>query len=277
MPAHQIDVAHGPARIARQRRGPDQAGGAVAEQVGGHDGNQVVHAGEDTQHLRLAPTVAGLVEVETHAVAVQVDDVGGAGAVDVGQSNALVIELVRVVEMGRMVHRHLGAEPAVAEVRPVADLAVADADEIGEAVAAQVCEIDGLGAVGKHQAGAFFFIQRLMDAAGWTEALLGQRGVPDEGVVFGNQHVGVTVAVQVNEFQVGVAHVAVEARGEGAEGLPAFLFIVLIEARHGAIQHHQIRLAVAGEVHELRLPASQGQVGLGGNEFQRREFDRRAC
>ena len=83
-----------------------------------------------------APAVAGLVEVEAHAVAVQVDDVGGAGAVDVGQADALVVELVRVVEPGRVVHRDLGAEAAVAQVGPVADLAVADAHEVGQAVAA---------------------------------------------------------------------------------------------------------------------------------------------
>ena len=128
----------------------------------------------------------------------------------------------------------------------------------------------------KDHARTFLLIQRLRNAAGRAEALLGQRGVPDEGVVFADQHVGVAVAVQIDEFQVGVAHVAVEARGERAEGLPAFVVVVFVEAGHGAVQHHQIGLAVAGEVHELRLPAGQGEVGFGGNPFQRREFDRLA-
>ena len=43
---------------------------------------------------RLAPAVAGLVEVETHAIAAQVDDVVSARAVDIGQTNALLVELV---------------------------------------------------------------------------------------------------------------------------------------------------------------------------------------
>ena len=43
-----------------------------------------------------------------------------------------------LVEPGRVVHGDLGAEAAVAEVRPVADLAVADAHEVGEAVAADM-------------------------------------------------------------------------------------------------------------------------------------------
>ena len=64
--------------------------------------------------------------------------------------------------------------------------------------------------------------------------------------------------------------------GEGAERLPAFVVVVLVEAGHRAVQHDQIGLAVAGEVHELRLPAGQGEVGFGGNAFRRREFDRRA-
>ena len=133
-----------------------------------------------------------------------------------------VVELVRVVEPGRVVHRDLGAEAAVAQVGPVADLAVADADEVGQAVAGQVGEVDGLRAVGEDEARALLLVERLRDAAGRAEALLGQRGVPDEGVVFGDQHVGVAVAVEVDEPQVRVAQVAVQARGEGAEGLPAF-------------------------------------------------------
>ena len=170
-----------------------------------------------------APTVAGLVEVEAHPVAVQIDDVGGAGAVDVGEADAPVVELVRVVEMGRMVHGDLGAEAAIAQVGPVADLAVADAHQVGQAVAAEVGQIDGLGAVGEDQTRALLFIQRLGDAAGRAEACFGQGGMPDEGVVFGDQHVGVAVAVQIHELQVRIAGVAIEARRERAEGLPAFI------------------------------------------------------
>ena len=162
--------------------------------------------------LRLAPAVARLVEVEAHAVTVQVDDVGGAAAVDVGQADALVVELVRVVEPGRVVHGDLGAEAAVAQVGPVADFAVADADEVGQTIAGEVGEIDGLRAVGEDDARAFLLIQRLRDALGRAEALFGERGMPDEGVVFGDQHVGVAVAVEIDELQVRIA----QCRGSGA-------------------------------------------------------------
>ena len=92
---HEVDIAHGLCCVAGQRRGPDEAGSTVAKQVNRHDVDQVVHAREDLQCLRLAPAVARLVEVEAHAFAVQIDDVGGTTAVDVGQADAFVIKLIR--------------------------------------------------------------------------------------------------------------------------------------------------------------------------------------
>ena len=69
-----------------------------------------------------------------------------------------------VVEPRRVVHRHLGAEAAVAEVGPVADLAVADAHEVGQPVAGHVGEVDGLRAVGEDEARAFLLVERLAHA-----------------------------------------------------------------------------------------------------------------
>ena len=58
-------------------------------------------------------------------------------AVDVGQPDALAGRTgPGVSNQRRVVHRDLGAEAAVAQVGPVADLAVADAHEVGQAVAA---------------------------------------------------------------------------------------------------------------------------------------------
>ena len=48
-----------------------------------------------------APAVAGLVEVDADAVAAEIDDVGRAGAVDVGQPDAPLIEQVGLVEPRR--------------------------------------------------------------------------------------------------------------------------------------------------------------------------------
>ena len=66
------------------------------------------------------------------------------------------------------------------------------------------------------------------------------------------------VAVEVDEPQVGVAQVAVQARSEGAERLPAFGLVVLVEAGRRAVQDDQVGLAVTGEVHEL-APRRSGQ------------------
>ena len=99
------------------------------------DGRDRRCAGTRSSVVRRAPAVARLVEIEADAVAMQIDDVGRARAVDVGEPDAPLVELVRVVEPRRVVHGDLGAEAAVAEIGPVADFAVADPHEVGEAVA----------------------------------------------------------------------------------------------------------------------------------------------
>ena len=60
-------------------------------------------------------------------------------------------------------------------------------------------------------------------------------------------------------------------RRERAEGLPAFGAVVFVEAGHRTVEHHQVGLAVAGQVHELRA-AGQGEVGLGRNQLHRRKL-----
>ena len=99
-----------------------------------------------------------------------------------------------VVEPRRVVHRHLGAEAAVAQVGPVADFAIADAHEVGEPIARHVGEVDGLGAIGEDQAWALLFIQRLRHALRRAETVFGQRRIPGEDFVFGDQDVGVAIA-----------------------------------------------------------------------------------
>jgi len=111
-----------------------------------------------------------LIEVETHAVVFEIDDVGDTAAVDIRQADALGIEQVGGVEPGRVVHRDLGAEATVAQVGPVTDFTVADAHEVGEAVARHVGEKDGFRAVGENHARPLFFVERLGDALRRGEA-----------------------------------------------------------------------------------------------------------
>ena len=80
----------------------------------------------------------------------QVQDVTRARAVDVGEADPLRIELVRGIEDGASVHCDFAPEAAIAVVRLVADLAVADAYDVDEPVTAHVDEKDGFGAVREH-------------------------------------------------------------------------------------------------------------------------------
>ena len=128
---HQVDVAQLAASIAGQRRGPDQARGAVAEQVGHRDVGHAVQLRERLrQGVRPAVPVAGLVEVHPRSVGMQVDEVRAARAVDVAQPNAPLVEVPGLVHPRAAVHAHLGAELPEAGVGPVADLAVAHPDQV---------------------------------------------------------------------------------------------------------------------------------------------------
>jgi hypothetical protein len=94
------------------------------------------------ERARPTPTVARLVEVKLDAFAPQIDDVVHAGTINVCQLYAALVEEVGRVESGRIVHRHFRAEAPVAQIRPVRDLAVANAHEIGQPIARHVSQED---------------------------------------------------------------------------------------------------------------------------------------
>lgn len=79
---HQVDVAHWPRRTAGQRRRPDDAGGTRAQQVDHGRRGDAYRGRELCQFAGCGPTVTGLVEVNPHPIAGEVEDVGGARAVD---------------------------------------------------------------------------------------------------------------------------------------------------------------------------------------------------
>ena len=107
----------------------DEAQDLAQEGVG--KGLEVVHRWEVAEAARFAQSVPRLVEVKMRAVPVEIDEVSGARSVDVGQADAALVELVGIVEQRRVVHCDLRAEATVAEVRPVAHLAVADPHQVG--------------------------------------------------------------------------------------------------------------------------------------------------
>ena len=61
-----------------------------------------------------------------------------------------------------------------------------------------------MGAVGEHQSRPLLLIDRTRDPLSRSETCLPQGLVPDDRLVLEHQHVGVAVAVQVDEPDVGV-------------------------------------------------------------------------
>ena len=269
---HQVQVTQLPAVVAGQRRGPDQAGGPPAKQVGHHDVRQAVRPREPVrQRVRLAEAVARLVQVQPRAVGVQVDKVRGARAVHVGQPYPPLVEVVSLVQPWAAVHGHLGAEPAEADVRPVADLAVAHADQVRQAVAGHVGEIDGLLGVGEHQPWPLFLAPWVVGAPCGAEALVAERGIPGERVVAGDQHVGEAVPVEIHQAQVGIVPGDAGLRPERAERPPAALARALVDAGHRPAELGQVQVAVAGQIEQFLAVPRARHRGLVRQRAFRRE------
>ena len=75
--SHQIHIAHRSLGVTGQCRAPDQASRPVAEQIGSRNADPIIHTGKDVELLRFAPAVSRLVEIQTNAISVQVDDIDG--------------------------------------------------------------------------------------------------------------------------------------------------------------------------------------------------------
>src|SRR5579872_6258333 len=97
---------------------------------------------------RISPGIAAQIEPGAKLVLAQVEYIGGAGTVDVGQMEVGGVEGVDGVEQGCIGHVNLGAKHPKAQVGPVGDLGVPDANDVGETVARHICEKDALYGVG---------------------------------------------------------------------------------------------------------------------------------
>src|SRR6267142_5598755 len=96
--------------------------------------------------------------------------------------------------------------------------------------------------------------------------------MPGHRLVFRNENVGVTVAVEIHEPKIRVASIAIQPRGERAEWFPTSITIMFVEARCRTIQHDEIELTVARQVHELRCSAGNRRVWPCANELYRSKF-----
>jgi hypothetical protein len=59
LPVHEIDIAHGPPRVRRERGGPDKAGRAIAQEVCRRDDGEAVYSREMRETMWRAPEIAG--------------------------------------------------------------------------------------------------------------------------------------------------------------------------------------------------------------------------
>ncbi len=191
-----------------------------------------------------------MVEVEDGRVRVQVQNVGDARPVEVREPDALGIEALWSIEPRRAVHRNLGPEARVAEVGPITDLAVANAHEIREAVAAHVREEDRLRRVGEGDARSLLLVQPVAHALGRGEAVLAQRAVPDEGLVLGHHEVGQPVPGEIEEANIRVVPRHVRRRRERPEGVPVVFPGSFDDAGQLRVGDDDVQVPVAREIHE---------------------------
>ena len=197
----------------------------------------------------------------------EVDDVGAAGTIDVRKPDAALVKLVRRVEPRRAVQGDFRPKHAKPEIWPITHLAVPYPHQIAQSVAGHVGEINRLRAVGKDDRWSLRLVPGLWHELGFAEAVLTQRWIPGQRVVFSNQDDGMPVAVKIHQAQVGVAHVAVDAPKEWLEARPTKVRRALIEPRCGVFERDHIQLAITREVHELGRAGRQQQVRPRGQEL----------
>src|SRR5207248_8860757 len=128
----------------------------------------------------------------------EINDIGGTGAVDIGEPDAAAIKQIRRFEPGRLIHRDPGPETAVTQVGPVAHLAITDANQVSQPVARHIGEKDRCAAIGKNELWPLLLVQGLWHPLCGAEAQRSKRGVPPEGVVLAYQRVSEAVAGQVD-------------------------------------------------------------------------------
>ena len=95
------------------------------------------------------------------------------------------------------------------------------------------------------------FIRRLARVLGYSEATLVERGVPGEYVLLGDERIGMAIAGQIHEAQIGVLPVDVGQAGERHVALPAVVTVTLVKAGRGAAEIDHINFAIACQIHEL--------------------------
>lgn len=148
------------------------------------------------------------------------------------------------------------------------DLAVADADDVCEAVARHVCEEYAEHRVNEYNGRTFFFVKGFRRQFGGVIAAHACRRIPGEDLFFREDDIGHAVAIEVDELYVRVSEVDGRIAIEGHEWQPALVVVRQLEIaevrRPGA--HYEFP-AIAGEAGQLKAAAVQpGERGFRGDE-----------
>ena len=134
--------------------------------------------------------------------------------------------------------------------------------------------MDGLRAVSEHQARPCFLVEWEGYTEPRAEPLLRMGFVPgEEHLIIGDEEIGVAVAGQIDEAQVGILPIDVRQTDEGAKSIPTGIIGASEEPWSRCLEIDQIELAIAREVQQLLPPAVQGrQRGARRHAFDRAEL-----
>ena len=164
------------------------------------------------------------------------------------------------IEPGRVVHRDLRAEAAVAEIGPVADLAVADAHQIGQS-RRPTYRRGRWTACHRRRRASVLFLRPAPCARARAEP---KPASASEGCQQKTSSSVMRISawpspVRSTNLRLGLSQSEIGQRGEGYKGLPALVFGALVETRGRPIELDQIQLAVAGQIQELLASAADGR------------------
>ncbi len=191
---------------------------------------------------------------------VKVENVRCAGAVNIDQTDAPLIEKIGRVKPGTVIHSHFLPEAPIAQIRPVTDLPITYTYEINEPIARKIGEIDGLSTVCKDKGGTLFLIERLGYPLRRIEPGFGARRIPGESVPFSDENVCKTVAGQVYESHVSVIPVNVGQRLKALEPFPAVMSCPLIKPLSRTAEFSKVKLAVSSQIQELGAACREQHV-----------------
>src|SRR6185503_8748743 len=105
-----------------------------------------------------------------------------------------------------------------------------------------VRKVDGLPSVREDQARTFFLVSGLAHVLSRIKALFLERSIPSENFVLGNEHVGMTIAGQINEADMRIVQADIGELPKRPEGFPVEVDRALVEPSGRACKSDDIEL-----------------------------------